>query len=637
MPLSVTGQQDYNGFILSKPFVHNGNLVVLTGRNGCGKTRLLESIQKQQSIVNLAGEQLTHQDIMFVEQTKLTPNFGGAYNDAQFQSKITATLQLFDRFKVDFDSPFDLNKARSSGRGHEGGLPYESLYNLCQSIALHLDKAPSELTHDEIKIYFEDHVPSILGFQNVSGICNQYIQRNKLNRYNRYCSEQEGDDVAFLTEDQFINRFGHEPWILLNNIINATFDGKFHFSEPDTKSHSYSYNASLIQRSTNLPVPVNALSSGEKTLLWLALTLFNSQYYDNVAVKTPKLLLLDEPDAFLHPKMVVKMYRVLSEFCSSFESKIIITTHSPTTVALAPDNSTFIVKDNSIIEVTKDEGVAELLDGITQISINPENRRQVYVESHYDADFYQSILNSVLRQSKAIDPYVSLTFVSSGAKLPKKQISQCLNSVLNINEPEQVEAFIKAINGVGSCSHVYGSVEALIEEGNTTVRGIVDWDEKNRPMKGVSVLAEGIAYTVENLALDPISISILLNYNNPDVYSSKEICGSDTHWQDWGKYPELLQKVTDWYITKVLNRSNQKDMSIEYLCGAVVKTDSEYLKRSGHDYEGIVLDKFPQLKRLLKKQKKGELKVAIAQKGMVGLTDGKLIPKLFEELFVSLN
>ncbi|MGI2111140.1 ATP-binding protein [Shewanella frigidimarina] len=637
MPLSVTGQQNYNGFILSEPFVHNGNLVVLTGRNGCGKTRFLESISKQQSIVNLAGEQLTQQDIMLVAQAQLTPNFGGAYNDTQFQSKITSTLQLFDLSKNEFDSPFDPSKSSNRGRGQEGGLPYESLYHLCNSIALHLDKAPSKLTHDEIKIHFEDYVPSILGFQNISGICNQYIQRNKLNRYNRYRSEQEGEDVAFLTEDQFINRFGHEPWILLNNIIDSTFDGKFYFSEPNIKSYSYSYNANLIQKGTNLPVSVNALSSGEKTLLWLALTLFNSQYYDNITVRTPKLLLLDEPDAFLHPKMVVKMYRVLREFCSSFESRIIITTHSPTTVALAPDNSTYVVRDNAIVEVTKDEGITELLDGITQISINPENRRQVFVESHYDADFYQSISNAVLRHSKEIDPHISLAFVSSGAKFPQKQIAECLSSVLKINDSAQVEAFIKAINGVGSCSHVYGSVEALIEEGNSTVRGIVDWDGKNKPTKGVSVLAERYAYTVENLALDPICISILLNYNNPDIYSSKEICGSDTHWQDWMKCPELLQKVTDWYIGKILDRPNQKNMPIEYLCGVVVQTDSEYLKRSGHDYEGIVLDKFPQLRRLLKKQQKGELKVAIAQKGMVGFTGGKLIPKLFEELFVSLN
>lgn len=637
MLLRIIGQKEYNGFILSQSFEHNGNLVVLTGRNGCGKTRLLESIVKQQSIVNLADQPVTAKDIMFVEQSKLTPSFGNGYNEAQFQSKITATLQLFDRNKNDFDSPFDNRKAQNNSRSIAGGLPYESLYNLCQSISLHLSKLPSQLTHDEIKIYFEDHVPNILGFQNISGICNQYIKRKRENRYNKYCSEQEGDNVAYLTNDQFIGRFGNEPWILLNNIIDTTFDGKFQFSEPDPTSYSYSYAANLIQKSTNLPVSVNALSSGEKTLLWLALTLFNSQYYDNIAVKTPKLLLLDEPDAFLHPKMVVKMYRVLNEFCTSFESHIIITTHSPTTVALAPDSSTFIVKDNSITKVTKDEGVSELLDGITQISINSENRRQVYVESHYDADFYQSILNGVLRQSKEIDPYVSLTFVSSGFKLPKNQIIECLNSALKINEPEKVEAFFKAINGVGSCSHVYGSVEALIEEGNTTVRGIVDWDEKNKSAKGVSVLAEEIAYTVENLALDPINITMLLNYNNPDIYSSTEICGSDTHWQDWGKSTKLLQDVTDWYINKILDRPNSKDMSIEYLCGVSIKTDSEYLKRSGHDYEAIVLEKFPQLRRLLRTQKSGELKIAIAHKGMIGLTDGKFIPKLFEELFVSLK
>lgn len=106
MPISVSGQTIHNGFILSEPFNHSGNLVVLTGRNGCGKTRLLESIQKQMSVVDLAGQRITNQEIMLVGQAQLTPNFGGAYNDNQFQNKITSSLQTFDRMKKDFDSPF---------------------------------------------------------------------------------------------------------------------------------------------------------------------------------------------------------------------------------------------------------------------------------------------------------------------------------------------------------------------------------------------------------------------------------------------------------------------------------------------------------------------------------------------------
>ena len=133
MPLSVSGQKDHNGFILVEPFIHHGNLIVLTGRNGCGKTRLLESIQKNMSVVDLGGQRITNQEIMLVGQEQLTPNFGGAYNDAQFQTKITSSLQMFDRVKKDFDSPYDPEKARNQGRMQEGSLPYESLFNLCAS------------------------------------------------------------------------------------------------------------------------------------------------------------------------------------------------------------------------------------------------------------------------------------------------------------------------------------------------------------------------------------------------------------------------------------------------------------------------------------------------------------------------
>ena len=119
MPINISGQKEHNGFLLSEPFVHNGNLVVLTGRNGCGKTRLLESIQNNMSSVLLDGQAITNQEVLLVGQDKLTPNFGGNYNDSQFQAKITSSLQLFDRVKNDFDSPFNPDKARNQGRMQE--------------------------------------------------------------------------------------------------------------------------------------------------------------------------------------------------------------------------------------------------------------------------------------------------------------------------------------------------------------------------------------------------------------------------------------------------------------------------------------------------------------------------------------
>jgi ABC-type cobalamin/Fe3+-siderophores transport system ATPase subunit len=630
--ITVSGQKEHNGFILSEPFFHDGSLVVLTGRNGCGKTRLLESIKKSMSSVLLDGQTITNQEVLLVDQNNLNPNFGGNYNDSQFQTKITSSLRLFDYVKNDFDSPFNPDKASNQGRIDDGSLPYESLFNLCTSIAHHLNKPASELTHDEIKVHFEDYIPSIIGFQNISGICNQYIQRKNLNEYNKYRAEVKGEEVSFLNEGEFLKRFRGEPWKIINKIIESTFDNKFKFTEPDRNSQSYSYNAALIQQDNSRPVAVNALSSGEKTLLWLALTLFNSQYYDPMSVKVPKLLLLDEPDAFLHPQMVVKMFRVLAEFSQSFKSRILITTHSPTTVALSPEKSTYIVSENSITPVSKDEGVAELLDGVTQISINPENRRQVFVESQYDANVYQAIYSKLLHLSDSLDSKISLNFVSSGPKMPEQQIKDKVSQILKIDAPELLDEFVKSINGVGNCVQVVGQVEALLQGDNETVRGIIDWDLKNKPLKYVSVLAKDYAYSIENITLDPVCILLLLHMTNPDSFTMDEICGKSIHWSEWLKNNELLQEAIDRFICKVLGKENDKRMSLSYISGIELLTDSTYLRMKGHSLEKLVKESYRGLNEFSRTGKDGELKYSIVSKSMINQTNGSFIPSVFESV-----
>lgn len=636
MSLNIIGVQEHHGFLLEEPFIPVGHLAVITGRNGCGKTRLLESIHNSRSTVDMEGEHLTPQDITIVGQNELTPNFGSEYDDGQFQAKITSSLQMFDQMKYHLDSPFNPQMTQYRNR-MQAGLPYESLYYLCNSIANFLKKPASELTHDEIRINFEDHINSILGFQNISCICNQYIQRKRLNRSNRYFALQEDEDIAFLSDEQFLNRFGKEPWLIINEIIESTFDGKFYFTVPEEKSHSYSYRAQLVQKDTETPVAIDALSSGEKTLLWLALTLFNSQYYVQTTVKSPKLLLLDEPDAFLHPKMVVKMYKVLDTFAINFNTRIFITTHSPTTVALAPENSVYVVTGNTISSVTKDEGIAELLDGITQISINPENRRQVFVESQYDANTYQAIFSKLVHSSKLIDSKISLNFVSSGPKMPEQQIIEKVRQIFNINDNSKLQEFVEAINGVGNCAKVIGQVKSLKQNDNETVRGIIDWDLKNKPLQHVAVLAQNYAYSIENITLDPICISLLLHIDNPDFYKMADLCGENINWQDCLNNEIHLQKLIDNFLVKVLERENKKNAQLSYVSGKKLFTDVDYLMMNGHALEKLVKEKYPQLMAYCKRGKDGELKYSIVSKIMITLTNGALIPTAYEQVLMDVQ
>ncbi|THE60767.1 ATP-binding protein [Vibrio parahaemolyticus] len=636
MEVKLKGRSEYNGFLLEKEALLNEKITVLTGKNGSGKTRLIESIHKKHTSIYLNGELLDNNDIGYVKHASLTPNFGGHYQHAQYQNKITSTLQLYDQIKNDLDLPMDRNKAQSYSRRTEGGsLNYQQLFELCLSISNKINKPASELSHNDIIFHFEEPSNNILGIQSLSTIINQYIKRMHQNEENEWKKTTKGHDVSYFSEEEFINKFGSKPWVLINKILDDTFDGKFKFNLPDETSMSYNYQAILTHSEDSSPVLVEHLSSGEKTLLWLALTLFNTQYYDVDSAQAPKLLLIDEPDAFLHPKMVLKMYQALESFSSNFDSGVILTTHSPTTVALSPSEKILLVEHNCIREIEKDEAISDLLDGVTQISISPQNRRQVFVESQYDADVYQCLYSALLHNSKIIDSKISLNFVSSGPKMPKNQLIDKVKQILGVTDDERLEEFTAAINGVGSCTQVIGQVEALVESENESVRGIIDWDKQNKSQKGISVLAKDYAYSIENITLDPICILLLLHIDRS--HTMLDICGSEVHWTDFLKNKVLLQECIDRYVLKVLGRVNKKDRTLYYTSGMELLTDSDYLEMHGHELEDIVKKKYPELRQYCRKGKDGELKYSIVNKAMVNLTNGRFIPRAFETVIAEIQ
>ncbi|WP_157937772.1 AAA family ATPase [Vibrio splendidus] len=640
MALELVGVNDVNGFKLSDNVVIENDLIILTGQNGSGKTRLLSSIHGAHTQVKVDGKLIEVDKIQLVNNAALKPNFSGGYQDAAYNAKRTSTLAFYDQHKHIFDLPFDANKARQFdhiGR-NDGALNYAQLYTMVKGISTSLNKPASQLTSSEFKLHFEDPIGTILGFQSLSTICNQYIYKKEENEINEYRVTVKGrKEFTYYSDEVFENNFGKKPWLVINQILDDTFNGKFRFSEPDETSQTYTYQAQLFEKDNPKPLAANALSSGEETLLWLALTLFNSQYYTKEQVKVPELLLLDEPDAFLHPKMVEKMYAVLDSVNREFNTKIFLTTHSPTTVALAPTESIYVVSPCNITRTSKDQGISELLDGITQVSIDPNNRRQVYVESHYDANIFTSLYRALLPKSTLIDSSISLSFVSSGDKTPSELIRQKLSQILNINNPDLVEEFVQSINGVGCCSKVYGQVESLVNSGNSTVRGIVDWDLSNQSNEHVSVLASNYAYAIENLAFDPVAVLILLHLDCDDHFTMSDICGEDVYWQDWLDDQHLVQTSIDRYLNKVLKSDNAQDINFNYFSGCTYLGDKRYFELKGHNLESKILAAYPQLKRFRKQNKDGAIKEAVVTKGMIKLTRGKFIPKAFEEVLAAVQ
>ncbi len=112
----------------------------------------------------------------------------------------------------------------------------------------------------------------------------------------------------------------------------------------------------LWDEKRNININLDSLSSGEKTLLGLATLLYSQQYILNEPI-----LCLDEIDASLHPTMIQSMLDVLLR--QSKITRIYFATHSPSTVALAPEESLFFVENEKATKTTRTKALEDLTQG----------------------------------------------------------------------------------------------------------------------------------------------------------------------------------------------------------------------------------------------------------------------------------
>ncbi len=621
----------HKGFFLKNEFRLDSEVAVLTGRNGAGKTRFLEAVSN--SIEVLDGERVVSPGkIRFVSSGAMQGTIRNSYSHEDSRIQIG---EIFAALKSNLDfyaSPLDSERYMESVRGF-GSYSSQHLHMIFSTIARKLGKSVRELTKDEIQLYFESPAQA-WDVLDIGRLCNEYLRRKRQNSYAMWLAEAHGRAGIYLDAKAFDKAFGEPPWILYGNVLQEIFDGKISLRSPEDELADDVYLPVLIETATGEALSPEALSSGEKNLLWLASTIFNLRFGVDSLQGVPEVILLDEPDAFLHPKMVVKFYSVIQRIAELFSCKVIFTTHSPTTVALAPDDSVYRVTPTDVERVEKDDAISDLLEGVTQISLSSRNRREVFVENKSDANVYRYIFDKIKSKFSKVDPKISLTFFSAGAKMPAGQIEQKLNQFVLGISPKDVQRFIEELNGVGDCGQVVAMVDSLTQAGNVTVRGVIDWDLKNKPRENVVVSGMNIFYTIENIMLNPLYVFRLLYSHSPDKYSLLKYCGRDVSLRDWMDDLELLQASVDFFLEDFLGRPNNKGAPVEFLGGHVIHLDSEYLLCDGHDLMCRVLDRYRELNAWANKD--GKLLFELV-KIMVDDFGWKHVPRCFDETFSALQ
>ncbi len=400
-----------------------------------------------------------------------------------------------------------------------------------------------------------------------------YLYRRYYNDHGYFKKEKYGLNNQSLSDDEFTKQFP-PPWEVINDIlIKHSIPFRFvginreEFS-PEIKNISFN----LIKLPSKEIIDVSELSSGERIIIGLILKLFTCEFYKD-SLELPELLLLDEPDSFLHPEMTKMMIDILNNtFVNEFGIKVIITTHSPSTVALAPENSIFQIENEhrtSLSKVSKQKALEILTENLPTLSINYENHKQVFVESPTDVFYYQTIFN---------------------------KLNEYENYPFNLY-------FISNSMGKGNCEQVKSIVSNIRESGNNTSYGIIDWDNSNTEDDFIKVHGSNSRYSIENFIYDPIYLCVLfMELKAHNIHKQLGKDESYNHYDIKNEGEDFLQKVIDWFFSqyyktiKVLEKEKLKE--VLYINGKKVKLPLWYLDYHGHNLESNLrkvfnsLDKF---------------------------------------------
>ena len=536
-------------------------MIILTGCNGAGKTTFLEavhsSISSQGSHTTVTVNSCKVEKILFLSLA----DFVGRRGYGELNPLGGDITNLYD----DMALALRLIKADP---GFQGGNPFqESLkkqvmkwFPVIKATAKYLGKNVTALTLQELT----DNSSRVMAQGKYE---NDFFQTNIADIFLGYHNLKDGNDIKVLrkqhrgehlecyeTEADFLKHCGPAPWTLINDALKEA-GLKYQITFPDSQGTLEKFTPQLIDRSAQREIKYLDLSSGEKILLKIALSIFNSKQKENF----PQMLLLDEIDASLHPEMITRLLKILTTvFVEKYGIKIILTTHSPTTVAVSRDEYIYSIENGSIVKINKEEALKNLLHGVPTVGILYENIKQVFVESKYDAKFY-SILSHALNLQPETNS--SLNFISSGS------------------------------GGSGSAEQTKEIVKSLAIAGNVpSVYGIIDWDSNNSSTDKIFVLGENFRYSRENYTFDPLYLGLLR-------IRDKLFSSNDETWFKELKIADiidaknnLLQSIYDYtYRMNFYSIDNVKTQNSYLVNGYTISCITRILDMNGHDLASHIL------------------------------------------------
>ena len=530
-PLKLSFEKEHKS-IKSLPDTEVPRFLILTGVNGCGKTHLLQAID--QGAVKVEGIESKMHKIRIYDSASFSVKINASANAERSRHQINSDVQnihskiyglnleiigfiksrriygkpeltdagkLLSATEADLEDIFRDAKVSRQGSAdaialakefgrfrdskidalvHELDNSYLGLGTKLRYLAEDAGKPLFTVSQAEVKIC----MPVVKTRQDLLQLqlADWFVSWHELweqNRYHRYLHRSEGvsNRTYIPLDEDFISLYGEQPWIVVNRVLERS-GLPYRFNHPEIDSPAFALR--LINDLNGDIIEVDSLSDGEKILLAIIVVVHQGNSSIGVLSHKPSLLLLDEIDAPLHPSFTRSLLKTIEEeLVKKLDMAVIMTTHSPSTVALAPEGSVFELKKypREIRAVNKSQAIQILSSGF--ISVTP-NDTIVITESSADSNYYQKIFQGLVRAG-TLQENPSLRFLAASAKLDDGR--------------------------GGGCAQVQNWAPKLGALGLSRFRGLIDRDDGNPSSSSIKVINR---YCVENYVFDPVILTSFL-------------------------------------------------------------------------------------------------------------------------------
>ncbi len=382
------------------------DFTILTGVNGSGKSHLLQAIEQ----AKIEVEDIGKSDIVHFNYETFRLENEGRFNAYQFTTEKDAAWNIFEQYVKNsstswknelgedyikivklatdkYKNIWDLHKKDFSDNNfaaYEKLLRYKqnfrnlfrdnnNLKNNQQAKALfvlikQLSYSIDEITRQDFNDLYKpfDFKNDFLPLQLGKVIWNYYVKFNQ-NQSNELQNSKYRKNYPVLGKEDFIRKYGEKPWDVVNKILEAFDSLDYRINSPEGTDPYDNYQLKLAHtKREGLEVDFDALSSGERVLM----ALVASVYKTSTDKHFPSLLLLDEVDTSLHPSMMQNLLDVINDIFLSRGVKVILVTHSPTTIALASDDSIYVMNKEGrdrIVKTDKNKALSILTEGFATL------------------------------------------------------------------------------------------------------------------------------------------------------------------------------------------------------------------------------------------------------------------------------